>query len=226
MFTAHPPRSSRTPGKPRPTSPEAPPLSSHRPAPPCCVQRVATPQYVEVAAHEPERRPRQGSGVTSKSPRSKGTLTQERSLRPPLPPPGGLWTTRSCPQASAPSAFVSPSALSSKVSPGTTRQRANRTPTALHGVGPAPAGSYSGHSPARPHFDHPRTTRGHRSATPAAVGLPRFAVDLVRLVTSVVGCPTGLNTARPPLPGRRSFRRVIRTAISGGRTQKRPPAHR
>ncbi len=87
--------------------------------------------------------------------------------------------------------LISPSALSSKVSFGTTRKRTNRPATALQRFGPAPAGSYSGHSPTRPRLNHPHTTCGHRGATPAAIGLPRFAVIFVRPVTSVVGCPTG-----------------------------------
>ncbi len=80
-------------------------------------------------------------------------------------------------------------------------ERANRPATALQRFGPAPAGSYSGHSPTRPHLNHPRTTRGHRGATPAAIELPRFVVDSVRLVTSVVGFPTGKSPCARPSRG-------------------------
>ena len=139
--------------------------------------------------------------VANSSPR--GTLTQERSPRPPfLPARETANKSEDLSTKRTSSAFVSPSALSSKFPPGTTRKRTNHPITALQWFGPAPAGSYSGHTPTRPHFDHPNTTFGHRSATPAAIELPRFAVDFARLVTSVVGCPTGKSShVRPSRSG-------------------------
>ena len=159
-------------------------------APPCCIQGVATSQFVGVAAHEPERRPRQGSGVRRQF--VAWATAHPRAFAQTAVPPARETASESedLPALRTPSA-------SQPVGPfveGFVRhhpERTNRPATALQRFGPAPAGSYSGHSPTRPHFDHPRATRGHRSATPAAIGLPRFAVDFVRPVTSVVGCPTG-----------------------------------
>ena len=199
-------------------------LSRPRAASRRCVQGVATSQFVEVAAHEPERRPRHTSGVRRRFVLPRGTLTQEHSPRPPLLPARDLWTTFfELSTGRTSSAFVSPSALSSKTPPGTTRKRTNRLATALQRSGPAPAGSYLGHSPTRSHLNHPRTTHGHRSATPAATELPRFAVDFVRLVTSVVGCPTGKSShVRPSRGGAVSAACRARDDFGGTNTEASP----
>lgn len=189
MFTAHTPQAVRNPAATLPASPETLLLADST-APPCCIQGVATSHFVGVAAHEPDPRPRQSSGVRHQF--VAWATAHPRAFAQTAVPPARETTNKS----EDLSAKRTPSA-SQPVSPfveGFVRhhpERTNRPTTALQWVGPAPAGSYSGHSPTRPHFDHPRTTRGHRSATPAAIGLPRFAVVFVRPVTSVVGCPTG-----------------------------------
>lgn len=225
MFPAHP-------QKPHPLSRVAShfalrrrPPRAHSTAPPCCVQGVATPQFVEVAAHEPERRPRRTSGSRRRF--TAGGNAHPRALpSTAAPPPKG--SVDNFEKLSTGTPIVG---FRKPVSPfveGFVRhhpERTNRPATALQRFGPAPAGSYSGHTPTRPHLDHPHTTRGHRGATPAAIGLPRFAVNSVRPVTSVVGCPTGKPPHVRPSRGGAVSATPRGAAISGDRTQKHPLTH-
>lgn len=115
---------------------------THSTARPCCVLRVASPQFVEVAAYEPKRRPRRTSGARRKihcrrerSPKSAPFDRRSPTQGTPVDNPEELST------GTHTIGFISPSALSSKVSFGTTRNEQTAPPLPCSGsarLPPAP----------------------------------------------------------------------------------------
>ncbi len=135
-----------TPHKPFVTlaaTPPAPPetlLPADTTAPPCCIQGVATSQFVGVAAHEPERRPRQGSGVRHQF--VAWATAHPRAFAQTAVPPARETANKSedLPR-NAHHRLHSPSALSSKASFGTTRNEQTAPPLPCSGsarLPPAP----------------------------------------------------------------------------------------
>jgi hypothetical protein len=110
--------------------------------------------------------------------------------------------------------------------PGTTRKHTNGIPTALQGYRPAPANSYSGHSPRLRGLNHLADHSKAPGTNPAPIVLPALVIGFASWVTSLENCFSGPSPSVSPFRAKRSLPRARRARISGGRKGKRPLTRR